>query len=254
MNNNEMVNQTVNTAEQTVNTTEQTVNTAEQTENTAERQTDTAERQTDTAEQQTDAAEQTENAVEMRDQMLHQSVTKGQWHYCFHTACPQASTCFRQISTKYIPEDSVVGNAIFPTAYKSNGCRFYVTPTISTLSWGFSRLFDNVPHKSVMQLRNDMKRYFRGSSNYYKYHRGEKTPDKSRPALDCHEAKGTLTYPSHLHTLSRGVQFMVNSTPLFAFSPLKPPFGASLSALPTNIFQPTFHHILPLRIFHSLQK
>ena len=79
-----------------------------------------------------------------------------------------------QISTKYIPEDSVVGNAIFPTAYKSNGCRFYVTPTISTLSWGFSRLFDNVPHKSVMQLRNDMKRYFRGSSNYYKYHRGEK--------------------------------------------------------------------------------
>lgn len=139
MNNNEMVNQTVNTAEQ-----------------------------------QTDAAEQTESAVEMRDQMLHQSVTKGQWHYCFHTACPQASTCFRQISTKYIPEDSVVGNAIFPTAYKSNGCRFYVTPTISTLSWGFSRLFDNVPHKSVMQLRNDMKRYFRGSSNYYKYHRGEK--------------------------------------------------------------------------------
>ena len=139
MNNNEMVNQTVNTAEQ-----------------------------------QTDAAEQPESAVEMRDQMLHQSVTKGQWHYCFHTACPQASTCFRQISTKYIPEDSVVGNAIFPTAYKSNGCRFYVTPTISTLSWGFSRLFDNVPHKSVMQLRNDMKRYFRGSSNYYKYHRGEK--------------------------------------------------------------------------------
>ena len=139
MNNNEMVNQTVNTAEQ-----------------------------------QTDGAEQTESAVEMRDQMLHQSVTKGQWHYCFHTACPQASTCFRQISTKYIPEDSVVGNAIFPTAYKSNGCRFYVTPTISTLSWGFSRLFDNVPHKSVMQLRNDMKRYFRGSSNYYKYHRGEK--------------------------------------------------------------------------------
>ena len=139
MDNNEMVNQTVNTAEQ-----------------------------------QTDAAEQTESAVEMRDQMLHQSVTKGQWHYCFHTACPQASTCFRQISTKYIPEDSVVGNAIFPTAYKSNGCRFYVTPTISTLSWGFSRLFDNVPHKSVMQLRNDMKRYFRGSSNYYKYHRGEK--------------------------------------------------------------------------------
>ena len=139
MNNNEMVNQTVNTAEQ-----------------------------------QTDAAEQTESAVEMRDQMLHQSVTKGQWHYCFHTACPQASTCFRQISTKYIPEDSVVGNAIFPTAYKSNGCRFYVTPTLSTLSWGFSRLFDNVPHKSVMQLRNDMKRYFRGSSNYYKYHRGEK--------------------------------------------------------------------------------
>ena len=139
MDNNEMVNQTVNTAEQ-----------------------------------QTDAAEQRENAVEMRDQMLHQSVTKGQWHYCFHTACPQASTCFRQISTKYIPEDSVVGNAIFPTAYKSNGCRFYVTPTISTLSWGFSRLFDNVPHKSVMQLRNDMKRYFRGSSNYYKYHRGEK--------------------------------------------------------------------------------
>ena len=139
MNNNEMVNQTVNIAEQ-----------------------------------QTDAAEQPESAVEMRDQMLHQSVTKGQWHYCFHTACPQASTCFRQISTKYIPEDSVVGNAIFPTAYKSNGCRFYVTPTISTLSWGFSRLFDNVPHKSVMQLRNDMKRYFRGSSNYYKYHRGEK--------------------------------------------------------------------------------
>ena len=139
MDNNEMVNQTVNTAEQ-----------------------------------QTDAAEQTESAVEMRDQMLHQSVTKGQWHYCFHTACPQASTCFRQISTKYIPKDSVVGNAIFPTAYKSNGCRFYVTPTISTLSWGFSRLFDNVPHKSVMQLRNDMKRYFRGSSNYYKYHRGEK--------------------------------------------------------------------------------
>ena len=139
MDNNEMVNQTVNTAEQ-----------------------------------QTDGAEQTESAVEMRDQMLHQSVTKGQWHYCFHTACPQASTCFRQISTKYIPEDSVVGNAIFPTAYKSNGCRFYVTPTISTLSWGFSRLFDNVPHKSVMQLRNDMKRYFRGSSNYYKYHRGEK--------------------------------------------------------------------------------
>ena len=167
MDNNEMVNQTVNTAEQTVNTAEQTVNTAEQTVNTAERQTDTAE-------QQTDAAEQTESAVEMRDQMLHQSVTKGQWHYCFHTACPQASTCFRQISTKYIPEDSVVGNAIFPTAYKSNGCRFYVTPTISTLSWGFSRLFDNVPHKSVMQLRNDMKRYFRGSSNYYKYHRGEK--------------------------------------------------------------------------------
>ena len=67
------------------------------------------------------------------------------------------------------------GPAIYPNIkIGEEGCRLFATGEPQRMAWGFETLFEEVKSKHERGLRLAMYQYLNGSSNYYRYHHGEK--------------------------------------------------------------------------------
>jgi len=97
------------------------------------------------------------------------------WQLCFLSEGPRKDECLRQLAFRHLPAQQVFGPAIYPNVeIGEKGCRFFAVGQPRRMAWGFNTLFAEVKQKDVSGLRNAMKQYLGGHSNYYRYSRGER--------------------------------------------------------------------------------
>ena len=102
------------------------------------------------------------------------NVPKG-WQLCFLSECPKKEECLRHLAASHLPESRDWGPAIYPTMkIEENGCRFFTMGKPTNMAWGFNTLFSDVKSRHERQLRDSMKQYLGGHSNYYRYNNGER--------------------------------------------------------------------------------
>lgn len=112
--------------------------------------------------------------IDLSDDAFVKRLIPPHWAYCFNQSCPMADKCIRQVSTRLIPADLQQGQAIFPSALHDGTCSYLQQATIATLAWGFSKLYDAMPHGEMKEAKRTVMEYLGGKGDYYRYHRGER--------------------------------------------------------------------------------
>lgn len=117
--------------------------------------------------------------IEINQKVVDQVVTP-HWAYCFNSNCELAGKCFRLASSRFIPEKTLCGRAVYPGACRDGKCRYYVELELMRMAWGFGKLYWEAKSCDVAPLRKRMQDMFGGKTGYYKYHRGDKklTPEQ----------------------------------------------------------------------------
>lgn len=102
------------------------------------------------------------------------NVPKG-YQLCFNQECTKKDECLRFMIGKKLPEHWDWGPAVYPNIkMDENGCRLFTTGHPMRMAWGFNKLFEEVKSKHTQGLRNAIKQYLNGTSNYYRYQHGER--------------------------------------------------------------------------------
>lgn len=102
------------------------------------------------------------------------NVPKG-YQLCFNKECPRKEECLRFLAGCALPEDRDWGPSVYPNIkMDDNGCRLYATGETTRMAWGFNTLLEDVKSKHEKGLRTAMYQYLNGTSNYYRYHHGER--------------------------------------------------------------------------------
>lgn len=118
--------------------------------------------------------------MEEKNITLSYDMVPKSWTFCFLDECPKASQCIRRQTGRAVPDDIIVGSAVFPTVLKSRQCRFYKPARIIKAAWGFTTLFKDVKKKDDTPLRRKLYDFLGSQTSYIRYSHGEKllTPEQ----------------------------------------------------------------------------
>ena len=73
-----------------------------------------------------------------------------------------------------MPEDRYHGSAVFSTAWQDETCKCFREKRLVQKAWGFTHIYDNVPHYQRAEARFCVRSYFSGGCGpYYRYHHGD---------------------------------------------------------------------------------
>ena len=93
---------------------------------------------------------------------------------CFNEECQLRDTCLHYQAYLLKSADRLGGPAIYPDAWKSGQCQRYNEARLAKKAWGFTHIYNNVPHYHRAEARQRVQNYFsRGCGPYYRYNRGE---------------------------------------------------------------------------------
>ena len=101
------------------------------------------------------------------------------YEVCFLENCAVKEDCLHHLYFKLQPVFNTWGDAIFPSAlmpenFINGRCRMFHAKSLVTCYAGFRHIFDEVKHKDLPSLRNEIYSYFRGRSNFYRYGNAER--------------------------------------------------------------------------------
>ena len=65
---------------------------------------------------------------------------------CFNSECADKDKCMHYQARLLMPKDRYSGSAVFPTAWEDGKCRCFREKKLVKKAWGFTKLYDNVPH------------------------------------------------------------------------------------------------------------
>ena len=93
---------------------------------------------------------------------------------CFNEECAKNACCMHYQVRLLLPEDRHHGPAIYPTAWQDGECKYFREKRFVQKAWGFTHLYDNVPHYQRAEARRNVRFFFSGGFGpYYRYHHGE---------------------------------------------------------------------------------
>lgn len=96
------------------------------------------------------------------------------YELCFNESCELHHKCMHYQAYLHKPENRCGGPAVYPSAWKDGTCRSFREDKPVQMAWGFSRIYDNVPHHLTTEARRCVMNYFSsGCGPYYRYHHGE---------------------------------------------------------------------------------
>ena len=97
-----------------------------------------------------------------------------EYKLCFNEACKLRESCMHYQAYLLQPQERLTGPAILPAAWQSGQCKYYCEDKPVKKAWGFTNIYDNVPHYLRAEARRRVKSYFSwGNGPYYRYHHGE---------------------------------------------------------------------------------
>ena len=100
---------------------------------------------------------------------------------CFNDECAKKECCMHYQARLLMPEDCFKGSAVFPTAWQDGACKCFREKRLVRKAWGFTHIYNNVPHRDLPEARANVRSYFSGGCGpYYRYHHGENllTPEQ----------------------------------------------------------------------------
>ena len=93
---------------------------------------------------------------------------------CFNDDCAKKASCMHYQARLLLPEDRHHGYAVYPTAWQDGECKYFREKRFVQKAWGFTHLYDNVPHYQRAEARRNVRFFFSGGFGpYYRYHHGE---------------------------------------------------------------------------------
>ena len=93
---------------------------------------------------------------------------------CFNDECTKKECCMHYQARLLMPEDCFKGSAVFPTAWQDGACKCFREKRLVRKAWGFTHIYNNVPHRDLPEARANVRSYFSGGCGpYYRYHHGE---------------------------------------------------------------------------------
>lgn len=102
---------------------------------------------------------------------------------CFNGSCQQRDRCLHYLAGAQKPADSHHGPAVYPSAWQDGHCRYFNEKKLAKMAWGFTRLYDNMPHYLRAEARRRVSKYFsNGCGPYYRYHHGQNKLSPSQQA------------------------------------------------------------------------
>lgn len=86
------------------------------------------------------------------------------WGYarCFNDTCKRKDTCMHYLARVLTnQQERHIGQAVYPTAWQESECPCYMEKRLARKAWGFSHLYDNVPHYRKAEARQRVRSYFK---------------------------------------------------------------------------------------------
>lgn len=103
----------------------------------------------------------------MKDDLNYRSVPQGYVH-CFNTDCPRSADCLRHRvaahATKEIPYVLTVNPAAYPA--DAARCPHFHSAQKLRFAWGLSTIFDNLPHKTALLLKRQVRALYTKTTYY----------------------------------------------------------------------------------------
>ena len=109
----------------------------------------------------------------MKKQLESKNIPYG-YPLCFNDECAKKEKCMHYQARLLKLEERLQGPAVYPIAWRKGECKCYNEKGMVTKAWGFTHIYDNVPHYLRAEARRRVRNYFsRGCGPYYRYHHGE---------------------------------------------------------------------------------
>lgn len=93
--------------------------------------------------------------------------------HCMNHGCPRSATCLRYMLGKLPHSANPFVSCLHPSHYPTGvQCPYYRSSQKVRVAWGVRYLWDDVPYKLAVQMKQTLIRYF-GRGVYYSYYRKE---------------------------------------------------------------------------------
>lgn len=94
--------------------------------------------------------------------------------HCLNKECKQAHECLRYQATLHIPAEMTSFIIVNPshTSPNNGNCRFFKMDKLQPFARGIKHLFDNIPHKDAVIIKQQMLEHF-GKTLFYRFWRKE---------------------------------------------------------------------------------
>ena len=105
---------------------------------------------------------------------------------CFNSECADKDKCMHYQARLLMPKDRYSGSAVYPTAWEDGKCQCFREKKLVKKAWGFTKLYDNVPHWQRAEARQCVHALFGGGNGpYYRVHHGQNllSPQKQEEIL-----------------------------------------------------------------------
>lgn len=110
----------------------------------------------------------------MEEKKLTYNVIPMGYPLCFNDECAKKACCMHYQAQLLMPKDCYKGSAIYPTAWQEGACKCFREKRLVQKAWGFTHIYNNVPHRDIPEARANVRGYFSGGCGpYYRYHHGE---------------------------------------------------------------------------------
>lgn len=110
----------------------------------------------------------------MEEKKLNRKDIPYGYQLCFNEECLLRDKCMHYQAWLLKSEERFGGPAVYPDAWKNGQCQRFSEIKQAKKAWGFTHIYDNVPHYLRAEARRQVMNYFsRGCGPYYRYHHGE---------------------------------------------------------------------------------
>jgi len=93
---------------------------------------------------------------------------------CFNDECANKEKCMHYQARLLKLDGRLQGSAVYPTTWQDGECKCFKETKQTKKAWGFTHIYDNVPHYLRAEARRRVRNYFSsGCGPYYRYHHGE---------------------------------------------------------------------------------
>ena len=94
---------------------------------------------------------------------------------CYHTACPKADRCLRQLAAPHTPKDQSVVTAVNQTSVlgKEEKCPHFRPYQVVRMAYGMRHIYDQLPAVIKPRVKASVEAAF-GHTEYYRYYNQKK--------------------------------------------------------------------------------